>query len=105
MNSYSHLYWFYAMINVQWGKQATIKRDSLHSRYEVNQWGIDVTVPGLTASKMREVLATKLVAAGYTEDASVGSHRVFAKRIGNERRHVSLSGYEKTLHIWAKVYH
>lgn len=104
MNSYSHLYWFYAMTNAQWGQRATIERDSLHSRYEVNQWGIDVTVPGLTASQMRKILAAKLVAAGYVEDHSMSSRNSFMKQVGNERRYASLSGEKNTLHIWAKVY-
>lgn len=104
MTSYSHLYWIYAMINVQWSKQATIERDSLHSRYEVNKWGIDVTVPGLTANQMRKVLAAKLEAAGYKEHGGMSSRDSYMKEVGTERRHVSLSGAKNTLHIWAKIY-
>lgn len=67
MNGYRLQYWLYAVLNKQYGRTVTMRRDSLHARYDVNRHGF--SIHGKHDAKLVFTFMTKqLVDAGFVHE-------------------------------------
>lgn len=60
------LYFIYCVVAKRWGKSVKIKRDSLHGRYKINQYGVGLS--GVSSEQMLCHLSRELRNSGYNEE-------------------------------------
>lgn len=111
LNNYSLQYWLYAIIAKNFGKNAKMTRDFLHSRYEVNRHGFDVT--GVDSATLIGVFREILVKAGFSEVKRYEYAVEFSRKTNVGKKDVSefvsfrldesIAGKKKT-YIYPRVY-
>ena len=105
MNNYRLQYWLYAIVAKHLGPAVEIRRDPLHSRFEVNRHGMILTSKSIPVSVMEKKLREILLASGYQP----GAYDSLTKLDGNKRPTISLDVRESLsgdveLHIYPHVY-
>lgn len=78
-------YWLYASLNKKFGKQISIRRDSLHARYDVNRHCFYVY--GTNIYDLFSFLDGMLRDSGYVETES---DMIYRKTISNWNLYVSI---------------
>ena len=65
INLYRLQYWIYAILNKKFGTEVKIKRDSLHSHYQVNKHCLNITTNTLKNSEVNKFLYNKLLNSNF----------------------------------------
>lgn len=98
INNYRLQYWLYAILNKRFGKEVTLKRDSLHSRYEVNRHGFYITTNTLSLKEVNSYLKEYFKKCNFTQENNYGE---YFKR---DKVNISLNEYEKMTYCIGRVY-
>lgn len=98
LNNYRLQYWLYAILNKKFGKEVKFKRDSLHSRYEVNRHGFYITVNTLSLKEVKKYLKEYLEKCMFTEENNCGKHY---KR---DKVYISVDEYDDKIYCNGRVY-
>ncbi len=98
INNYRLQYWLYALLNKKFGKEVKLKRDSLHSRYEVNRHGFNITTNTLSIKEVKKYLKQYLENCKFIEEDYCGIHY---KR---DKVYISISEYDNTIYCCGRVY-
>lgn len=68
INAYRLQYWLYAMLNKKFGSEVKFHRDSLHSRYQVNRHGFEISTNTLPIAEVKKWLLENLSNSGFIKD-------------------------------------
>lgn len=98
INNYRLQYWLYAVLNKRFGKEVKLKRDSLHSRYEVNRHGFTITTNTLSIKEVQIFLKEYLQKCLFIEEDYCGMHY---KR---EKVYISINQYDNSIYCCGRVY-
>lgn len=85
-------YWLYAILNSKFGSEVTFTRDPLHSQYEVNKHGFEISTNTLDIEVVENWLIDKLIQSGFSHEKWFGVMHSFLKE--NEA-YVSIRSKEK----------
>lgn len=83
MNKYKLQYWIYACLNKKFGQEVILHRDSLHSIYQVNRHGFEISTNTAPIALVREWLFAKLKDSSFSFFQE-GSFKFFKKIIGDK---------------------
>jgi hypothetical protein len=93
INGYRLQYWLYAMLNKNFGHEVKFHRDNLHSLYEANRHGFEVSTNTQNIHEVFKLLEAQLLEAGYVRDTqwTDGSFiKITERASGQEKLYVSL---------------
>lgn len=98
MKPSSTLYFIYCLVASRWGKSVKIKRDSLHSRYKVNQYGVKLS--GVSPHQMLYHLSHEFWNAGYDEERP----NMFTRVVGKTKTYIHFSTQQDSLDVVVFAY-
>lgn len=98
LNDYRLQYWLYAILNKKFGKEVKLKRDSLHTRYEVNRHGFYITTNTLSLEEVKKYLKEYLKKCFFVEEKNCGK---YYKR---DNVYISVDEYEDKIYCIGRIY-
>jgi hypothetical protein len=90
MTNYKIQYWLYACLNKKFGSEVKLKRDSLHSIYDVNRHVFEVSTNTLNLKTVKTWLSNKLNECEYALE-ELGNTSYFQKNINGKKYYISLN--------------
>lgn len=93
MTKYRAQYWLYAILNKQFGKEVKFTRDSLHSRYEVNRHGFEVSTNTLSLKVVEKWLENKLLESSF--ETVKDEKGYYSKNIAGKKFYIYLQEQRK----------
>lgn len=90
MTKYKIQYWLYAILNSKFGSEVKFTRDSLHSMYEVNRHGFEISTNTMNLSLVESWLEDKLISSDFSINRDYSFEKSFVKLENNQQIYISL---------------
>ena len=98
VNNYNLQYWLYAILNKKFGTEVKFKRDSLHSRYEVNRHGFYVETNNLPIKEVLKYLNSYLESANFKKEDNIWND------LRKDKIYISFREEDKRFYCMGRVY-
>jgi len=98
VNNYNLQYWLYAILNKKFGSEVKFKRDSLHSRYEVNRHGFYIQTNTLSIKEVQKYLKS------YLESVNFKCENNFGFNLIKNKVYISIREESDKIYCMGRIY-